>query len=467
MEPVSAGFLALVCVPAVACLVAAVVLWPRFAGRGARPVAARTGLLLGSQALLTASVVLLVNRYFVFYATWDDLLGGTTTKATVKQVQASRGAESTPAGLVRRVTTELGPKRRGHQRDPAEDGRVDRLDVEGARSGLGAQAYVYLPPQYFQPRYANRRLPVVISIADEGAGTGTVWLRQARLPDAAVAAAREGRAQPMIYAAVGAVRRFAPALPASASPLPGEPDGPHSTPGSRKPHEPRGPHKPGGPDAPAWSDGPAGGTPGPAARGVRPAGCLDLPGVAGGQAETFLAQDLPLALAGTYRLPETRAGWGVAGIGAGGQCAARLAMLHSDRFTAAASLDGRFGAPADGSGTDARTVVKLKAGTGKAPRGGPGPAPKPDDPYGGSEAYRLDQDLTWRLQHLPPPPVSVLAAAPATGPGAQSAGRFAALAKPPMRVDRMPVPGAPVTLKQWRDQLPAVLEWLSAHLRGE
>ncbi|MBD2898273.1 hypothetical protein amrb99_72400 [Actinomadura sp. RB99] len=231
MQPVSAAFLVLVCAPAAACVVAAVVLWPRFAGRGVRPVAARTGLLLGSQALLTAAVVLLVNRYFVFYATWDDLLGGTTTSATVKQVQPSRGAEAAPAGLVHREATELGPKRRGHQRDPAEDGRVDRLDVEGARSGLGAQAYVYLPPEYFQPRYANRRLPVVIAVSDDGTGsdTGTAWLRQARLPDAAVAAIRAGRAQPVIYAAVGAVRRFAPVRTPSASPVhggPGKPGGP-------------------------------------------------------------------------------------------------------------------------------------------------------------------------------------------------------------------------------------------------
>ncbi|MER6809336.1 hypothetical protein ABT299_08655 [Spirillospora sp. NPDC000708] len=463
MQPVSAAFLVLVCAPAAACVVAALVLWPRFAGRGVRPVAARTGLLLGSQALLTAAVVLLVNRYFVFYATWDDLLGGTTTSATVKQVQPSRGAEAAPAGLVHREATELGPKRRGHQRDPAEDGRVDRLDVEGARSGLGAQAYVYLPPEYFQPRYANRRLPVVIAVSDDGTGsdTGTAWLRQARLPDAAVAAIRAGRAQPVIYAAVGAVRRFAPVRTPSASPVhggPGKPGGPD---------EPGGPQGPSGPGAPDRSHGPVGGAPEPASRAVRPAGCLDLPGVPGGQAETFLAQDLPLALAGTYRLPEARAGWGVAGIGTGGQCAARLAMLHSDRFTAAASLNGRFGPPADGSGTDARTVVKLKAGAGKAPGGGTKAAPEPDDPYGGSGPYRLDQDLTWRLQHLPPPPVSVLAAARATGPDAQAAGQFAALARPPMHADKVLVPGDPATLKQWRDHLPAVLEWLSAHLRAE
>lgn len=463
MEPVSAAFLVLVCGSAAAGLVAAVVLWPRFAGGGVRPVAARTGLLLGSQALLTAAVVLLVNRYFVFYATWDDLLGGTTTTATVKQVQPSRGAEAAAAGPVHRVTTALGPKRRGHQRDPAEDGRVDRLDVEGARSGLGAQAYVYLPPEYFQPRYANRRLPVVIAVSDDGSGsdTGTAWLREARLPDAAVAAIRAGRAQPVIYAAVGAVRRFAPVRTPSASPVHGGPGGP----GERR--GPSGPGERRGPQAPDRSHGPLGGAPEAAPRPVRPAGCLDLPGVAGGQAETFLAQDLPLALAATYRLPETRAGWGVAGIGTGGQCAARLAMLHSDRFTAGASLNGRFGTPTEGSGTDARTVVKLKAGTGKAPRGGTRTAPEPDDPYGGSEPYRLDQDLTWRLQHLPPPPVSVLAAARATGPDADAAVRFTALAKPPMRIDTVLVPGDPATLKQWRDHLPVVLEWLSAHLRAE
>ncbi|MFB4303510.1 alpha/beta hydrolase [Actinomadura sp. NTSP31] len=411
MEPVSAAFLALVCVPAAACLVAAVVLWPRFAGRGVRPAAARTGLLLASQALLTASVVLLVNRYFVFYATWDDLLGGSTTNAKVRQVQPSRGAESAPSGPVHRVTTALGPKRRGHHRDPAQDGRVDRLDVGGARSGLDGQAYVYLPPQYFQPQYAGRRLPVVVLVPGGPSDAGTAWLRQARLPEEAGAAGATGHVQPMVYAMVRPVRGLVP--------------------GGR---------------------------------------CLDLPGVAGGQAETFYAQDLPLALAATYRLPQARAGWGVAGFGEGGQCAARLAMLHSDRFSAAASLNGRFGLPADGPGTGARTVVKIgpRAGRPEKPAGdGDGAKPAPGDPYGGSEAYRLDDDLTWRLQHFPPPPVSVLAAAAAAGPDAQAATGFAALAKPPMRVDKLLVPGAPATLGRWRHDLPAVLQWLSAHLRGE
>ncbi|QKG25279.1 hypothetical protein [Actinomadura verrucosospora] len=469
MEPISAGFLALVCLPAAACLVAAVVLWPRFAGRGVRPVAARTGLLLGSQALLTAAVVLLVNRYFVFYATWDDLLGGTTTNAKVKQVQPNRGAEAAPAGLAHRVTTALGPKRRGHPRDPGKDGRVDRLDVQGARSGLDAQAYVYLPPQYFQPKYAHQRLPVVISIADDASGGAMAWLRQAKLPDEALAAAASGGVQPMIYAMLGPVRRFTPAKPPSAEPpSAGTPrTGPSSRPGDRgkRGHKHR-TEKPRGPIGvtPVTKQGTA------KPRDVRPAGCLDLPGVAGGQAETFLSKDLPLALAGTYRLPETRAGWGLAGLTAGGQCAARLAMLHSDLFTAAASLNGRFGLPTDGTG--ARTVVRLNppaAGTGATASGGSGRAVKqgPDDPYGGSEAYRLDQDLTWRLQHLPPPPVSVLAAAQSAGADAQAAEQFAALAKPPMRVDKLLVPGNRVTLGQWRSQLPAVLAWLSAHLKGE
>lgn len=58
-------------------------------------------------------------------------------------------------------------------------------------------------------------------------------------------------------------------------------------------------------------------------------------------------------------------------------------------------------------------------------------------------------------------------AAPAPPAAARAAERFAALARPPMHADKVLVPGDPATLKQWRDHLPAVLEWLSAHLRAE
>ncbi|GGT58743.1 esterase [Actinomadura citrea] len=348
MEPVSATLIGPVCLLALGCAVAAVVLWRRLAGAGVRAVLARSGLLLATQAALTASIVLLANRYFVFYATWNDLLGHDPAHLRVQHVQPQR-----PAGRpVERTTTGLGPKRAGHRPDPAEDGRVDRLTIHGARSGVDAEAYVYLPPRYFQQ---TERLPVVVLLGD---GAPADRLRDAGPPRTA------GGTQPMVYAMV---------------------------------------------------------------RLTGAADCMDVPGRRPTLGETYLTQDLPEALASQYRVAESREGWGAAGTGEGGWCAARLAMLRSDRFAAAASLGGRFGAP-DG------------------------------DLYGGSERYRLGNDLLWRLQNVPPPPVSILVAA---GRGDEQARRFAALARPPMRVETSPVDGSPAS----PSEVASVLTWLGARLR--
>ncbi|MEV4003402.1 hypothetical protein [Actinomadura sp. NPDC049753] len=340
----SAALIGPVCLLALGCAVAAVVLWRRLAGTGVRAVLARSGLLLATQAALTASIVLLANRYFVFYATWNDLLGNDPARLRVEHVQPRRAA----GRLVERTATGLGPKRAGHGADPAKDGRVDRLTVHGARSGMDAEAYVYLPPRYFQ---RAERLPVVVLMGDAAPAD--------RLRDAGLLRAA-GRTQPMVYAVVRL-------------------------------------------------------------RGA--ADCMDVPGRHATLGETYLSQDLPEALASQYRVTEAREGWGLAGAGDGGWCAARLAMVRSDRFAAAASVGGRFGAPAG-------------------------------DLYGGSERYRLGDDLLWRLQNVPPPPVSVLVAA---GRSDEQARRFAALARPPMRVETSQAGGP--------SAFPSVLMWLGARLR--
>ncbi|TYB48086.1 hypothetical protein [Actinomadura chibensis] len=311
----SVAFIGPVCLLAAVAVGAALVLWRRAAGPGPRAVLARTGLLLAAQCALTASVVLLANRYFVFYPTWDDLLGNTPEGARVAHVQV-QGPRAAPA---KRTGTET---RSG-------GGRVDVLDVRGARSGIDDKARVYLPRRYFEP--GAETLPVAVV-----------------LTDGAAAPPIPADARPTIYVAV-------------------------RLPGGR---------------------------------------CRDVPGRTGGPlAETFLAADLPAALAGAYRVPPTRAGWGVAGAGpAAGRCAARLAMLHSDRFTAAATLDARF----------------------DEPRGDPAL-------YGGSEAVRLSDDLPWRLRHVPPPPVWLLAAADQDGPEAAQARRFVSLVRPPMRAETLPL----------------------------
>ncbi|WP_329522258.1 hypothetical protein [Spirillospora sp. NBC_01491] len=438
MEPTSAILLILTGLLATAAFAAAMLLWPRFAGSGRGPVLRRAGLLLASQATLTALIVLTANKYFVFYATWDDLLGDGTAKVQVKQVQSSHGAKADPSGQVRRFSTGLGPSRAGHPQDPAKDGRVDRLEVHGPRSGLDSVVYVYLPPQYFQPEYARKRLPVAMLLSGGPSDGPTAWIKQAHVPAEAAREVAAGRSQPMVYAMVRSAHGLSPAPPAPAPSGPSAPPGP----GAHR-RVVKGMAAGLGKTVKAGEGKTRDGKTRDGKTGVRPSVCVDLPGRAGGQAETFYTQDLPVALLSTYRLPRVRQGWGVAGFGTSGQCGTRFAMLHSDRFAAGASIDGALGAPPTAPGT------------------------AQPDPYGGSSVYRQDNDLLWRLEHLPPPPVSLLIATGRDGGEAATAARFASLAKPPARAEVSLVDGEPGTLGQWRGHLPSVLGWLSARLRGE
>ncbi|MQY06921.1 alpha/beta hydrolase [Actinomadura macrotermitis] len=412
MEPTNWTFLGLVCIAAAVSFLAAVLFWPRVAGRGPKHLAARTVLLGVCQLAMTTAIVLVTNKYFVFYASWSDLLDNGKSNVQVKQVQTQRGKEATPTGLVHRTTTDLGPKRRDQKHDPQKDGRVDRLQMRGPRSGLDAEAYVYLPPQYFQPQFAHKRLPVVMLLSGGPSDDKLAWIRQAHLPEDIAKTVAAGRAQPVVYV----MTRSAKALTQPAQP-------------------------------PAGAGAGVGLPKHAAAAGVapRPQTCLNLPGRSFGQAEDLYTQDLPEAVGDLYRVAQSRKGWAVGGFGTSGQCAVRFAMLHSDRFAAGASVNGLFDLPGP--------VVD-------GPPGGP-----KGDLYGRSKVFQQDNDLLWRLEHLPPPPVSLLVAAGQdSGRPAQQADRIAALTRPPLNAEKLLVPGAPADLKSWRHRLPEVLGWLAARV---
>jgi enterochelin esterase-like enzyme len=165
---------------------------------------------------------------------------------------------------------------------------------------------------------------------------------------------------------------------------------------------------------------------------MRPVGaCVDAPG--GQQADTFFAEDVPMAVAASYRVAHDGPGWGVIGDADGGYCAAKLALEAGDRFTAAASAAASYGAP-------------------------------PGELYGHSATIRSENDLLWRLSHRPPPPAHLLVvtAGDATGPAQQ----LTALAKSPVQADSLTVAGGGA-LPTWQRDLPAVLRWLSGRLSPE
>lgn len=161
--------------------------------------------------------------------------------------------------------------------------------------------------------------------------------------------------------------------------------------------------------------------------------CTDVPG--GPQAGTFFAEDLPAAIRSVYRVVPGPAGWSALGDSTGGYCALKLVMTHSDRFGAAVSLAGYYKALKDFT-------------TG--------------DLYGGSKAFRAENDLAWRLRHLPPPPIDVLVATSRAGEKDYPATRaFLRLIRPPMRSAAIVLPTGGHHFSVWQRELTPALHWLS------
>lgn len=164
--------------------------------------------------------------------------------------------------------------------------------------------------------------------------------------------------------------------------------------------------------------------------------CTDVP--SGPQTETFWAQDLPAAVDSTYRVMTWTKGWGVIGVSTGGYCALKLAMTDSDRFAAAADISGYFDALQD------HTTGTL---------------------YADSQDVRNENDLMWRIEHLPAPPISALLTTSKSGEeNYRPTLQFAALAKAPMQVSTLVQPEGGHNFATWSLEIGPSLAWLSAHL---
>ncbi len=164
--------------------------------------------------------------------------------------------------------------------------------------------------------------------------------------------------------------------------------------------------------------------------------CANVP--AGPQVLTFFAVDVPIAMEHTFRVTTARAGWGTLGYSTGGYCAVKLAMLYPGTFSSAVSLAGYYVALRDST-------------TGNL--------------YGSSTAYRHENDLDWRLTHLPAPPVSVLVTSSKVGestyPGTL---RFLHLIRAPMHGYSFIIPVGGHNFGVWSQELPPTLVWLTSRL---
>jgi S-formylglutathione hydrolase FrmB len=158
----------------------------------------------------------------------------------------------------------------------------------------------------------------------------------------------------------------------------------------------------------------------------------------GPRAQDFWAQDVPAAVEQTYRVSQDAGGWGLVGDSTGGYCALKIAMMNSDRFSAAASLSGYYDALQDST-------------TG--------------DLYGADPVFRQQNDLLWRIKNLSSPPISALLTTSRTGESNYGPTLdFVAHAKSPMRISTLIRAVGGHNFNTWNAEVPAALQWLSGRL---
>jgi S-formylglutathione hydrolase FrmB len=166
--------------------------------------------------------------------------------------------------------------------------------------------------------------------------------------------------------------------------------------------------------------------------------CTDVPG--GPQTETYFAKDVPAQITARYRVAAGPRNWAVIGDSTGGYCALKLALRDPGSFSVAVGLSADYGAPKD-------------ATTG--------------DLYGGSAQRRRENDLMWRLGHLPHPPVSLLVTTSRKGEhNYKDTLRFIRLAGAPTHISSIVLPSGGHNFNTWNREVPPAMEWISARLGG-
>jgi enterochelin esterase-like enzyme len=325
-----------------------------------------------------------VNKFYDYYQTWGGMVNDLT----------GQGASSIPKyAAPGAATNKQFDKNIGRVTSKAEDAQVGYLfqtSVTGAHSRLTRDVYVYLPPQYFQKRYAHYKFPV-IELLHGSPGNPQAWVD---------------------------VMSVIPTFLSLLATHPGDsavlvmPD----------------------------TDG-----------GLRyELQCLNNPG--GIQDMTFVARDVPEAIARIARVQPPGRAWGLAGYSEGGYCAANIALQDPAGYGAAGVMSGYF------------SPVPSQVPTG----GKPGGKPRVVNVFAGRPALQQLNSPRWYITRVPinaEIPAFWLAAGGKDRPDVEAAMNFRQLLL--TRVANVPldvVPGGGHQGSVWRAALDPMLKWMTPQL---
>ena len=161
-----------------------------------------------------------------------------------------------------------------------QQGYTLHLTLAGRRSHITRMGYVYLPPQYFWPSYRNYRFPAIELIHGQP-GEPQDWINVVGVTDTLDRLLSQKMAQPAVLVM-------------------------------------------------------------PDANGAQRVSLQCLNQAGGPQDLTYLAQELPLAIAHRFRVEPPGPAWAVAGYSEGGFCAANMALRFPGKYGFAGVMSGYF-----------------------------------------------------------------------------------------------------------------------------
>ncbi|MER7753481.1 alpha/beta hydrolase-fold protein [Kitasatospora sp. NPDC097643] len=202
---------------------------------------------------------------------------GTTaagTPAATSAAPAANGKVLMPTGPTATLTK---------ARDTAA-GPIMMTTVTGAKSGVSGKVWIWLPPEYNDPKFAKTGFPVLTLFAGGQSNGYNTWTdNQLPIQESDEELVKTGKAHPFIM--IMPVQNF-------------------------------------NSDEKNALD------------------CSDIPGQA--KMGTWMADDIPDFVRANFRTVKGRDGWGVMGASTGGFCSAKLGLQRPDVYKAAVPIDGYF-----------------------------------------------------------------------------------------------------------------------------
>lgn len=197
---------------------------------------------------------------------------------------APAGTGSATPAAAGKVLMPTGPAANLSKSRDTTAGPIMMTKLTGAKSGVTGQVWVWLPPEYNDPKYAKTGFPVLTLFAGGQSNGYNTWTdNQLPIQEENERLVKEGKSHPFIM--VMPVQNFN---------------------GDEK----------------------------------NALDCSDIPGQP--KMGTWMAEDIPDFVRANFRTVKGRDGWGVMGASTGGFCSAKLALQYPQVYKAAVPIDGYF-----------------------------------------------------------------------------------------------------------------------------